>query len=47
VYKRDTLAMHRGKRVEVEIGAPISVEGRDVVGLMAEVETFFKTHVER
>ena len=47
VFKRGSKTMHRGKRVEVEIGAPISVEGRDVVGLMAEVETFFKTHVER
>lgn len=47
VYKRDTLTMHRGKRVAVTIGAPISVDGRDVAGLMGEVEAFFKAHVER
>ncbi len=47
VFKRGTRTMHRGKRVDVTIGAPISVEGRDVASLMAEVEAFFKTHVER
>jgi hypothetical protein len=39
--------MHPGKRVEVTIGAPIPVEGRDVTGLMRDVEAFFKAHVER
>ena len=47
IFKRGTRTMHRGKRVEVSIGAPISVEGRDVAGLMREVQDFFKSHVER
>ena len=47
VFKRGTRSMHRGKRVDVTIGAPISVENRDVAGLAAEVGAFFKTHVER
>ena len=47
IFKRGTRTMHRGKRVEVTIGGPISVEGRDVTGLMRDVESFFKTNVER
>jgi 1-acyl-sn-glycerol-3-phosphate acyltransferase len=47
IFKRGTRTMHPGKRVEVTIGAPIPVEGRDVTGLMRDVEAFFKAHVER
>ena len=39
-------AMQTGKSVSVTIGAPIHVEGRDVSGLLQEVETFLKSHVE-
>jgi len=38
--------MHTGQRVEVTIGAPILVEGREIDDLMAEVSAFFKRHVE-
>jgi 1-acyl-sn-glycerol-3-phosphate acyltransferase len=47
VFRRGERAMHPGKRVDVTIGAPISVEDRDVAGLVGEVEGFFKAHVER
>jgi 1-acyl-sn-glycerol-3-phosphate acyltransferase len=47
VFKRGTRSMQRGKRVDVTIGAPISVEDRDVASLAGEVERFFKMHVER
>lgn len=47
VFKRGTRSMQRGKRVDVTIGAPISVEDRDVASLAGEVESFFKMHVER
>ena len=46
ILPRGTRVMHTGKRVEVTIGAPIEVEGREIPDLMREVETFFKTHVE-
>jgi 1-acyl-sn-glycerol-3-phosphate acyltransferase len=38
--------MHTGQRVEVTIGAPISVEGREIEDVMGEVSAFFKRHVE-
>jgi len=38
--------MHTGKTVRVTIGAPIAVEGRDIAGLMTDVGTFLKAHVE-
>ena len=47
VFKRGARTMHRGKRVDVTVGAPIAIEGRDVAGLMAEVRAFFEMHVER
>jgi 1-acyl-sn-glycerol-3-phosphate acyltransferase len=46
ILPRGTRVMHTGKRVDVTIGAPIEVEGRDIADLMREVEAFFKTHVE-
>ena len=39
--------MQSGERVEVTIGAPIAVEGRDLASLMEEVSEFLKQHVER
>lgn len=39
--------MTRGRRVEVTIGAPISVEGREIDSLIDEVHGFFVGHVER
>ena len=47
ILPRGTRAMHTGKRVDVTIGAPIEVEGRDLADLMSEVEAFFKANVER
>lgn len=38
--------MRTGQRVEVTIGAPISVEGREIDDLVAEVSAFFKRHIE-
>jgi 1-acyl-sn-glycerol-3-phosphate acyltransferase len=46
IMRRGTRVMHTGKRVEVTIGAPIAVEGREIDDLMAEVSAFFKAHVE-
>lgn len=46
VFPRGSRVMHRGKRVEVTIGAPIAVEGRDISTLSADVAAFFKRHVE-
>jgi 1-acyl-sn-glycerol-3-phosphate acyltransferase len=46
ILPRGTRAMHTGKRVELTIGAPIEVEGREIADLMTEVESFFKAHVE-
>ena len=47
IFKRGTRTMHKGKRVDVTIGAPIAVEGRDVEGLATEVAAFLKANVER
>ena len=46
ILPRGTRVMHAGKRVDVTVGAPIEVEGREIADLMREVEAFFKTHVE-
>jgi len=47
ILPRGGRVMHTGKRVEVTIGAPISVEDRDLASLSDEVSDFFKQHVER
>ncbi len=46
ILPRGTRAMHKGKRVDVTIGAPIEVEGRSIGELMHQVEDFLKDHVE-
>ena len=38
-------AMVKGRHVEVAIGAPIDVAGRDVAGLVDEVRSYFVDHV--
>ncbi len=40
-------AMRTGCRVDVTIGAPIEVEGRDLDGLAREVKDFLVAHAER
>lgn len=47
ILPRGGKAMQTGKTVEVTIGAPIPVEGRDLEGLSREVSEFLKQHVER
>jgi 1-acyl-sn-glycerol-3-phosphate acyltransferase len=47
ILKRGTKAMHKGKRVEVTIGAPIAVEGRSMDSLADEVRSFLISNVER
>ena len=47
ILKRGTRSMHKGKRVDVTIGAPISVEGRTIESLMDEVRSFLIAHVEK
>jgi 1-acyl-sn-glycerol-3-phosphate acyltransferase len=46
-FKRGSKSMKKGQRVEITIGAPIDVAGRDLDGLIAEVTAFLKAHVER
>lgn len=46
ILKRGTKSMHKGKRVDVTIGAPISVEGRTIQSLMDEVRSFLIANVE-
>jgi 1-acyl-sn-glycerol-3-phosphate acyltransferase len=46
VLPRGHRAMKTGQAVDVTIGAPIEVEGRDVDGLMREIRGFLVTHVE-
>ncbi|MBA3457607.1 MAG: 1-acyl-sn-glycerol-3-phosphate acyltransferase [Deltaproteobacteria bacterium] len=46
ILPRGGKVMRTGQRVEVTIGAPIAVEGRDLTGLMEEVSEFLVTHVE-
>ena len=47
ILPRGSRVMHTGKRVEVTIGAPIEVDGRELPSLMSEVSEHFKQHVER
>jgi 1-acyl-sn-glycerol-3-phosphate acyltransferase len=47
ILPRGGRVMNTGKRVEVTIGAPIPVEGREIEDLMEEVARFFKRHVEK
>jgi len=47
ILPRGGRVMRTGKRVDVTIGAPIQVEGREIDDLIEEVSTFFKKHVEK
>lgn len=47
ILPRGSRVMRRGKRVEVTIGAPIAVLGRDIDSLVDEVFRFLQQHVER
>jgi 1-acyl-sn-glycerol-3-phosphate acyltransferase len=46
ILPRGTKVMHPGKRVEVTIGAPIDVEGREISSLVDDVREFFRQHAE-
>ena len=46
ILPRDGLAARTGQPVDVTVGAPIDVAGRDVDGLMKEVGAFLVEHVE-
>jgi 1-acyl-sn-glycerol-3-phosphate acyltransferase len=46
ILPRGGRVMNTGKRVDVTIGAPIRVDGRDLEGLMAEVRDFLVNNVE-
>jgi 1-acyl-sn-glycerol-3-phosphate acyltransferase len=46
ILPRGAKDMRKGQTVEVTIGAPIQVEGRDLEGLMTEVSDFLVKHVE-
>lgn len=47
ILPRGTRSMHKGKRVDVTIGAPIDVAGKTVDQLATEVRAFLIDHVER
>jgi 1-acyl-sn-glycerol-3-phosphate acyltransferase len=47
VLPRGGKVMQTGKSVEVTIGAPLEVAGRELSDVMREVAEFFTTHVER
>jgi 1-acyl-sn-glycerol-3-phosphate acyltransferase len=47
ILPRGGRVMRSGQAVDVTIGAPIDVTGRELPDLMAEVATFLKAHVER
>jgi 1-acyl-sn-glycerol-3-phosphate acyltransferase len=47
ILKRGSRAMHKGKHVEVVIGAPIAVADRSMDDLMAEVHAFLVENVEK
>jgi 1-acyl-sn-glycerol-3-phosphate acyltransferase len=47
ILPRGGKVMQKGKRVDVTIGAPIDVAGRDLPTLMEEVGDYFRQHVER
>jgi len=46
ILPRGSRVMNKGKTVEVTIGAPLAVEGRDISTMMDEVATFLKQHVD-
>lgn len=46
ILPRGGKVMKKGQRVDVSIGAPIPVEGRDLDGLMRQVREFLVDHVE-
>jgi len=46
ILPRGGRVMQTRRAVRVTIGAPIPVEGRDLPGLMGEVDAFLKQHVE-
>jgi 1-acyl-sn-glycerol-3-phosphate acyltransferase len=46
ILPRGTRSMRTGRAVEVTIGEPIAVEGRDLDGLMTEVRDFLVQNVE-
>jgi 1-acyl-sn-glycerol-3-phosphate acyltransferase len=46
ILPRGTRSMRTGKRVEVTIGAPIDVGGRELASLIDEVQQFLRQHVE-
>ena len=46
ILPRGARVMQSGKRVDLTIGQPIEVEGREISELMAQVEQFLKEHVE-
>ena len=46
ILPRGGKVMRKGQRVEVTIGAPIDVEGREIESLMDEVGAFLRRHVE-
>jgi 1-acyl-sn-glycerol-3-phosphate acyltransferase len=47
ILPRGARVMQSGKRVDVTIGAPIDIDGRELPALMERVSEFFKQHVER
>lgn len=47
ILPRGARVMQTGKTVDLTIGAPIPVDGRDLAGLMAEVKAFLIANVER
>jgi 1-acyl-sn-glycerol-3-phosphate acyltransferase len=47
ILPRGGKSMRRGMSVEVEIGAPIQVAGRDLDSLIAEVRDFLVNNVEK
>ncbi|HEY6033280.1 MAG TPA: lysophospholipid acyltransferase family protein [Kofleriaceae bacterium] len=47
ILPRGTGSMHKGKRVDVTIGAPIDVAGKTVDQLATQVRAFLIDHVER
>ncbi len=47
ILRRGSRVMHTGKHVEVTLGSPIEVQGRQLPSLMEEVSDFLRQHVER
>lgn len=46
ILPRGSRTMHRGKRVDVTIGAAIDVGAREISAVMEQVASFFRQHVE-